>query len=64
MDNHSREQVTRLPPGTPFVLALLRAYRDVPLDVAELTGVVGCFTGHTATLPTDSVYTVDGRTYR
>ena len=53
-----REQVTRLPRGTPFVLALLRAYRDVPLDVAELTGIVDALTGHTATLPTDSVYTV------
>ena len=53
-----RDQVTRLPRGTPFVLALLRAYRDVPLDVAELTAIVGCLTGRTATLPTDSVYTV------
>ncbi len=53
-----REQVTQLPRGTPFVLVLLRAYRDVPLDVEELTAIVAALTGHTATLPTDSVYTV------
>ena len=53
-----REQITQLPRGTPFVLVLLRAYRDVPLDVEELTAIVAALTGHTATLPTDSVYTV------
>jgi hypothetical protein len=53
-----REQVTQLPRGTPFVLVLLRAYRDVPLDLEELTAIVAALTGHTATLPTDSVYTV------
>jgi hypothetical protein len=53
-----REQVAGLPRGTPFVLALLRAYRDVPLDVDELTAIVAALTGDTATLPTNSVYTV------
>jgi hypothetical protein len=53
-----RDQVARLPRGTPFVLALLRPYRDVPLDLDELTAIVAALTGHTATLPTDSVYTV------
>ena len=53
-----RDQVARLHRGTPYVLALLRAYRDVPLDVDELTAIVAALTGHTTTLPTDSVYTV------
>jgi hypothetical protein len=53
-----RDQVARLHRGTPYVLALLRAYRDVPLDVDELRAIVAALTGHTTTLPTDSVYTV------
>ena len=52
------EQLAALPRGTPFVLALLRAYRDVPLEVGELTAIVAALTGHRATMPTDGVYTV------
>ncbi len=53
-----REQVGQLPPGTPFVMALLKAYRDVPLDADELAAVVAALTAHTASLPTDGVYTI------
>jgi hypothetical protein len=47
-----------LPPGTPYVLALLKAYSDVPLDAAELAEAVHQLTGGTATLPTSAVYTI------
>ena len=53
-----RNRVAQLPRGTPFVLALLRAYRDVPLDADELAAIVAALTGQTATLPTTGVYTV------
>ena len=52
------EQLAQLPRGTPFVLALLRAYRDVPLDAGELAAMVAALTARTAALPTDGVYTV------
>jgi hypothetical protein len=53
-----RERVGQLPEGTPFVLALLRAYRDVPLDAGELMDIVATLTRRTATLPINDVYTV------
>jgi hypothetical protein len=53
-----RQEIERLPRGTPFVLALLRAYRDVPLDARELAAMVASLSGGTATLPLSGVYTV------
>jgi hypothetical protein len=52
------EQLAELPRGTPFVLALLRPYRDVPLDAGELAAMVATLTARTATMATDSVYTI------
>jgi hypothetical protein len=52
------ERVAQLPKGTPFVLALLRAYRDVPLEADGLMEVVATLTGRTARLPINDVYTV------
>ena len=57
------DRVRQLPPGTPFVLALLRATTDVPLDTTELASIVGTLTNGTAVLPVTNVYTVmAGRT--
>ena len=51
-------QIEQLPGGTPYVLTLLRAYRDVPLDTGELSRIVSALTRGTATLPTGGVYTL------
>jgi hypothetical protein len=51
-------QLEQVPQGTPYVLTLLRAYRDVPLDTDELSRMVAVLTRGTATLPTGGVYTV------
>ena len=57
-----REQVTQLPRGTPFVLALLRAYRDVPLDADGAHGNRGCLDGtHSHAAHGQRLYS-DGRT--
>ena len=56
-------RLAALPRGTVYVLALLRAYNDIPLDTAELADAVSELTGGTATLRTDGVYTImAGRT--
>lgn len=52
------DRLARLPPGTVYALALLRAYGDLPLDEQELAEGVAVLTGGTATLPTDGVYTI------
>jgi hypothetical protein len=52
------ERLAGLPRGTVYVLALLRAYSDLPLDAAELADAVAVLTGRTASLPTDDVYTI------
>jgi hypothetical protein len=52
------DRLAALAPGTPYVLALLQAYPDIPLDTAELADAVTLLTGGQATLPTDDVYTV------
>jgi hypothetical protein len=52
------DRVRALPRGMPFVLAVLRATRDVPLDSGELASIVGTLTSGTAVLPVTSVYTV------
>jgi len=52
------QRAAALPRGTPFVLALLRAYSDVPLDTAELARLVEALTGPTTSFPVDGVYTV------
>jgi hypothetical protein len=51
-------RLAALSKGTPYVLAVLRAYRDVPLDVAELADAVTLLTAGTATVPPDGVYTI------
>lgn len=51
-------QVRRLPPGTPYVLALLQPYDDVPFDADEWTRTVFALTGGTATVGTGGVYTI------
>ncbi len=56
-------RLAALPRGTVYVLALLRAYNDIPLDTAELADAVSELTAGTATLRTDGVYTImAGRT--
>jgi hypothetical protein len=52
------ERLRPLPPGTVYVLALLRAYSDLPLDTEELQAAVAVLTGGTATVPPDDVYTI------
>ena len=52
------ERLDALEPGAPYVLALLRAYPDVPLDTEELAGAVRRLTGGTTLVPADGVYTV------
>jgi Protein of unknown function (DUF2723) len=44
--------------GTPYVLALLAPYPDLPFDQSELTDAVGFLTGGTATLAHEPSYTV------
>jgi hypothetical protein len=56
-------RLSTLPGGTVYVLALLRAYNDIPLNTAELADAVSGLTAGTATLPTDRLYTImAGRT--
>jgi hypothetical protein len=56
-------RLASLPRGSVYVLALLRAYNDIPLDTAELAAAVSNLTDATATLRTDGVYTImAGRT--
>jgi hypothetical protein len=52
------ERLSALPQGTRYVIALLQAYPDIPLDTAELADAVALLTGRHATLPTDGVYTI------
>jgi hypothetical protein len=52
------DRLSALRPGTRYVLALLQAYPDIPLDTAELGDAVALLTGRQATLPTDGVYTI------
>jgi hypothetical protein len=52
------DRLATLPRGTRYVLALLQAYPDIPLDTAELADAVALLTGRRATLPIDAVYTV------
>jgi hypothetical protein len=52
------DRLAALEPGDPYVLALLRAYPDVPLDTEELGGAVRRLTAGTTVLPLDGVYTV------
>ncbi len=51
-------RLASLPRGTVYVLALLRAYNDIPLDTAELADAVSGLTAGTAALPTDGLYTI------
>jgi hypothetical protein len=53
-----RDRVRALPRGVPYVLAVLRATPDVPLDEAELAGIVGTLTSGTASRPLTGVYSV------
>jgi len=52
------DRVRALPRGMPFVLAVLRATPDVPLDSGELASIVGTLTRGTAVLPVTNVYSV------
>jgi hypothetical protein len=52
------KQLERLPQGSPYVLGVLRAYTDVPLDAADLQRAYGTLLGSTAVPPPDDVYTV------
>jgi hypothetical protein len=51
-------RVAALPPGTPYVLALLKPYDDLPFDAAELSRTVRILTGGTATVDPAGVYTI------
>jgi hypothetical protein len=52
------DRLRALPRGSVYVLALLRAYADLPLDAGELAAAAAVLTGETATVPTDNVYTI------
>jgi hypothetical protein len=52
------ERVGALPPGTPYVLALLKPYDDLPFDRAELARTVRVLTGGAATMDPGGVYTI------
>ena len=49
-----------LPAGTPYVIALLKPYDDLPFDRDELARGVRVLTGGTATLDPAGVYTIMG----
>ena len=51
-------RVAALRPGTPYVLALLKPYDDLPFDAAELSRTVRVLTGGTATMDPTGVYTI------
>ncbi len=51
-------QLAALPPGTRYVLALLKPYADVPFDVDELSRAVRVLTGGAATIDPAGVYTI------
>ena len=52
------QQVASLPGGTPYVLALLQPYADVPFDQDELLRAVTVLTGGTARIDRNGVYTI------
>ena len=52
------EEVATLPGGTPYALALLQPYIDVPFDRDELLRTVRVLTGGTATIDPAGVYTI------
>jgi hypothetical protein len=51
-------RLERLPEGSRYVLGVLRAYTDVPLDAADLRRAYGMLLGSKAVPPPDDVYTV------
>jgi hypothetical protein len=56
------ERVAALPPGTPYAIALLAPYDDLPFDQAELARTVRVLTGGAATMDPGGVYTIMGGT--
>jgi hypothetical protein len=52
------ERVSALPDGTPYVLALLKPYDDLPFDREELARTVRGLSGGTATIDPGGVYTI------
>jgi len=53
-----KARVLDAPAGTPYVVALLAPYPDLPFDASELADAVGFLTGGTATLAREPSYTV------
>ncbi len=51
-------RLSRLPPGTPYVLGLLAPYPDLPFDRGELADAVKLLTAGTATLDRGPSYSV------
>jgi hypothetical protein len=57
------ERIARLRSGTPYVLAVLKPYSEVPLATGELQAAYARLSGDAAArVPVDSVYTVVGGT--
>lgn len=54
-------EIAWLPPGTRYVLCVLRPSRDLPLDRDELTAALRALAGAEITLPTDDYAVVAGR---